>query len=108
MTVFGGDALGMKLHAVYRQAVMREPHHEAVVGLRRDREFARHAVPFDHERMITRRLERRIDAAEKARAAVVDLRQFAVHGNGRAYHLAAERVADGLMAETNAEDRDAR
>ena len=30
---------------------------------------------------------------------------LAVHRDGRAHHLAAERDADGLMAETDAEDR---
>ncbi len=39
---------------------------------------------------------------------VLDLGQLAVHRHRRAHHLAAERLADRLMAEADAEDRDGR
>src|SRR6185437_1772942 len=39
MAVLGGDALRMELHAVHRQAHVREPHHHAVTGLRGDRKL---------------------------------------------------------------------
>ena len=45
---------------------MREPHHQAVVGLGRHREVGRQVVAVDHQRMIARRLERPVDAAEHA------------------------------------------
>ena len=58
MAVLGRDALGMELHAVHRQACVREPHHQAVVGLGDDRKLGRQGRALDHQRMIARRLER--------------------------------------------------
>ena len=63
-------------------------------------------VAFDDQRMIARRLERCVDAAENAGAGMADRRELAVHRRGRAHHLAAEGIADRLMAEADAEDRD--
>src|SRR5215472_11535414 len=98
----------MKLHAVHRQSVMRERHDQAVLGFGGHLELARQPLAFDYQRMIARRLEWRIDAAKDAAAAVLDFRKLAVHRDRRADDLAAEGLADGLMAETDAEDRDAR
>ena len=44
--------------------------------------------------------------AKNGFAIVMDAAGFAVHQRRGAYHLAAERVANGLMAEANAKDRD--
>src|SRR5437763_903209 len=79
MAVLGGDAFRVKLHAVHRQPGVRETHHQAVVGLGGDVEFVRHGGALDHQRMITRRLERSIDAAEHAFTLVPDGGQLAVH-----------------------------
>ena len=49
-----------------------QAHDEAVAGLGRHRKVARHARAVDHERMIARRLERRVDAAEYALATMAD------------------------------------
>ena len=103
--VLGGDALGMKLHAMDRQALMHHAHDQAVVGLGIDDQFARHAVALDHQRVVARGLERPVDAAEDAGALVPDVRELAVHRHRRAHHLAAEDLADGLMAEADAEQR---
>src|ERR1035437_8829034 len=107
MTVLGGNALGMKLHAVHRQARMRETHHQAIVGFGVNGQFARHASALDHQRMIARRLERPVDAAQHAGAGVLDLEHLAVRRR-RAHSLAAERVADRLMPEADTEDRNVR
>ena len=45
-----------------------EPHDEAVLGVRRHGQFLRQARALDHERMVARRLEGRVDAAEDAGA----------------------------------------
>ena len=82
MAVLGGDAFGMELHAVHRQAVMHQSHDQTVVGFGIDLRSARHAVALDHQRMIARRLERAVDAAEHAGAAVPDLGHLAVHRRG--------------------------
>src|SRR6185437_14800474 len=55
--------------------------------------------------MVAGRLEGRIDAAKNTFAAVTNFREFAVDRCGRAYHLAAERIADRLVSETDPEDR---
>src|SRR6516225_472553 len=108
MTVLGGDAFGVELHAVHRQPVMRKPHHQTVLGLGRDVQIARHALALDHQRMIARRFERGVDAAKHAPAAMLDLRQFAMNGDRRPHDLAAEGLADCLMAEADSENRDPR
>ncbi len=56
--------------------------------------------------MIAGRLERRVDAAENSAAAMADLGQLAVHRYRRPHYLAAEGVANRLMAQADAEDRD--
>src|SRR5688572_4283865 len=48
MSVLGGDALGMELHAVHRQPGMGDAHHQFVVGLRDDRKLGRHGRALDH------------------------------------------------------------
>src|ERR1700690_612299 len=106
MAVLGGDTLGMELHAVHRQGGMRQAHHQTVVGFGVDGELARHAGAFDHERMIARGVERPVDAAENAGAAVLDLEHLAVRRR-RAHDFAAERLSDRLVAEEDAENRNA-
>src|SRR6202035_4682725 len=108
MAVLRRDALGMELHAVHRQLRMSKPHHHAVVGIGGHGELARHARSLDHQRVIARRLERRVDAAKNSGAVVADLRQLAVHLGRCAHHLATKSVADRLVAEADAEDRDFR
>src|SRR4051812_38893955 len=63
MAVLGCDAFGMKLHAVHGQRLVRGAHHQAIAGLSGDGEFVRKGGAIDDKRMITRRLERAIDAA---------------------------------------------
>src|ERR1700722_6767937 len=58
--------------------------------------------------MIARRLERAVDAAEYAFALVAYLGELAVDGHRRAHHLSAERLADSLMSEADAEHRNGR
>src|SRR6516225_7134645 len=108
MTVLGGDAFGVELHAVHRQALMRKPHHQTVIGLGRHVEIARHALALNHQRMIARRFERRIDAAKYAAAAMLDLRQFAMNWNRRAHDFATEGLGDRLVTQADAKDRDPR
>src|SRR3984885_8447644 len=103
-----GNAFRMKLHAVHRQLGVCQAHDDAGIGIRCHGEVARQAFALDHERVIARRLERRVDAAKNAAAVMADFRQLAVDECRRAHHLAAEGVADRLVAEADAEDRDCR
>src|SRR5690606_33851058 len=102
--VFAGDALGMKLHAVERERAVLQAHDDAVAGRGGDLETIGQGLWPDGERVVAGRLEAGIEAAEQARASVIDPAGFAVHQLGRAHDLAAHRLADGLMAETDAED----
>src|SRR5262249_11338239 len=105
MTVLGRDALGMELDAVDRKATVRQAHHQAIVGLGSNRKVVGNVVAIDHERMIARRAERPVDAAEYAGAFVLHLGKLAVHRRPGADHVAPERLADRLMAEADPEDR---
>ena len=70
-------------------------------------ELGRAGVAGDDEGMIAGRREGTVDAAEHGAALVADLGHLAVHGDGRAHDVAAESLSDGLMAEADAEHRDA-
>src|SRR5271167_2978527 len=69
-------------------------------------EIVREASAIDDKRVIARRLEGCVDAAENARAVVADQRKLAVYWRRRPHDRAAEGVADRLMAKADAEDRD--
>src|SRR5450631_1218200 len=105
VTVLGRDAFGVELHPMHGQAAVLQRHHQLIPGLRGDREIPGHRGAIDHEGMIARRLERAVDAAEHALALVAHLGKLAMHGDGGAHHLAAERLADRLVAEADAEHR---
>ena len=66
------------------------------------------ALRRDGQRMVARRLEGAVDAAEDRAAGVADLADLAVHQRRRAHDLAAIDLADRLVAEADAEDRDRR
>jgi hypothetical protein len=58
--------------------------------------------------VVADRRERRGETREDAVAGVVDWREAAVHRLGRVVHGAAEQVADALVAEADAEQRQPR
>src|SRR5512139_1841602 len=49
MSVLGGDALGMKLYAMYGQLLMHEPHHEAVTGFGVHPKIRRHTLTLNDQ-----------------------------------------------------------
>src|SRR3984893_12512505 len=98
--MFGGDAFGMKLHAMRGKPLVRKPHDKAI-GLRRHRQDIRHGVAVHDKRMVAGRPERAIEAAKNRFALVFNRCQLAMHGFWRADDLAAKGLADRLMAETN-------
>ncbi len=105
--MLAGDAFGMELHAMHVEAPVRHAHDEPV-SLGRHFELVRGGRAVDDEAVIARRLERPIDAAKQAARIVGDGRKLAVHRQWRAHDMAAEHLADRLMAEADAEQRRAR
>ena len=63
-------------------------------------------VALDHERMVACRLERARQAREHPLPGVMNHRGLAVHDLLRVHDLTAIGLADSLMPETHAEDRD--
>src|SRR3546814_8394018 len=104
--MFRGDALGVELYAVDGVLAVREAHDQTVVGLGSDLQRVREGVAVDQERMVAGRLEPVRQAGEQAAVGMVDAAELAVHRPRRAHDLAAERLPDRLMTETDAEDRD--
>ena len=94
----------MELHAVHRERPVPHAHDRAVVGPRRRFERVRQRLG-DDQRVIASGGERLRDAAEHAAAVVLHRRHLAVHQLRRADDLAAERDADALVAEADAEHR---
>ena len=64
-------------------------------------------VGVDDERVVPRGLEHLGQVLEHAAPVVVDRRRLAVHDLGRAHDPPAEDLADALVAEADAEDRQA-
>src|SRR5207342_301453 len=101
MTVFGGNALGMKLDAMHRQSLMHQPHHQMIGGFCIDGKHVWHAGTFDYQRVIARRLQRAVDTAKHASAFMADIGHLAVQWSC-AHHFAAKGLTDRLMAEAHA------
>src|SRR5205807_4312842 len=108
LPVLGQDRFGMELNALDGPPAVAQPHHLPVVGARRDLELFRHRVGEDGQRVVPGGAERRGDAPEHAAAVVLDRGRLAVHLPPGARDRGAEGLADRLMAEADAEDRDAR
>src|SRR5262249_13445854 len=102
-TVFGGNALGVKLDAVYGEAVVHEAHHMAIGGFGIDRQIARHARALDDPRMVARCFQGSIDATKQSRSGVRDVRDLAVE-RICAHDLAAKGLPDRLVTEAYAEN----
>src|SRR5689334_16369245 len=96
---------GVELHALDRKRGVPHAHDLAILGPGGHLELLRAARALDGEGMVARGLVGRRQAREHALARMVDARDLAVHELLRAHHLAAEGLADRLVAEAHAEDR---
>ena len=113
VTALGEHALGVELHALDGQRAMAQAHDDGgssfagAVDLGSaggDGERVRKRIFGDDERVIAGAGERRGQRFEDALAVVGDGAGFAVHELMGTNDLAAEGFADGLVAETDAED----
>ena len=66
------------------RASVRQPHDQAVAGLGRDGEVRRAGVAVDDQRMVARRAEGAVDAAEHRLAAMLDPRPCRASAGARA------------------------
>src|SRR5262245_9364021 len=98
----------MKLNTVHRKRAMGQPHDEMIIGFCRHVERVRQTRSLHHERMVARGPERRIDAAEYARALVADLGELAVDLHRSAHDGAAKSLADRLVAKADPKHGDGR
>ncbi len=105
VAILRGDALGMELHPMHRQGAVGEAMMSPSSVLRGHVQHVGQGAAIDDERMIARRLEGVVEAAEHGAALVMDRAHLAVHGKRRADHVAAEHLADGLVAQAHAEQR---
>jgi hypothetical protein len=101
VAVLGGDAFGMKLHAVHGMRLVLQAHDDGLAGLGGlggDGQTIGQAGALDDQRMIARDLECPGQALEHALGLVGDLGELAVHEDRRADDFAAVGLADRLMA----------
>ena len=85
---------------------MADGHDHAVVRFSVDAKTIGQRCALDDQRVIARRLHRRRASREQPLAAVPHLGHFAVHRLRAARHARAERLAERLVAEAHAEERD--
>src|SRR4051794_1046847 len=96
------DRFGMELESLGRQFAVAQTHHDAAAGCR-DLELAGHVV-VDDQRVVARDLDRLREAGEDRLAVVANRRRLAVD-RLVADDLAAERLAEGLVAQADSEHR---
>src|ERR1700733_3956073 len=104
--VRGQDRLGVDLDALDRAGAVADGHRDAV-SARRDRQFRRQRGLVDDERVVAGRLEGVRQARQDAVAVVRHRVRLAVHRAWRLDHPGAERGADRLVTQADAEQRDA-
>src|SRR6202171_701889 len=105
VTVLGQYRFRVKLNALDRKLTMAHAHDLAVVALRRDLQAFGNAATVDHQRMIAGRGKWTGQALEYALASMGDGRELAVHHAPRTDDAPAERLADRLVPEAHAENR---
>src|SRR5437773_11015185 len=104
--MLGEKGLGVELHALHGELTVAHAHDLAVFGFRGDLEALGQGRAADRKRMVTRRHETARQSTKHAQAAMLDRRGSSVDDFTRAHDLAAERLADRLMAEAHAQSPD--
>ena len=87
----GQERLGVKLHALDRQALVAQSHDLLVPGLGRDFQAVGQAVARHHQRVVAGGLEGVGQPGEQPSLVVEDARGLAVHHLAGAHHLARRR-----------------
>ena len=102
----GQDGLGMELHPLDAQGAVAQSHDHAVGRGGRDLQLVGHRVGLHHQRVVAGGDEGIGQAGEDALPVVVDLRGLAVHQMRGGHDAAAVGLADALVAQADAEQRD--
>ncbi len=102
--VLRGDRLGVKLHAPQRLAAVAQAHDDVVLRPGDDLELLGHVL--DRERVVADGVEGRGQPLEEPGPGVLHGAQAPVHRLRRVLDRAAEGVADALVPEAHAEQRD--
>jgi len=111
VATLGEYAFGVELDAFNGQGAMAQAHDDGSIAVVRggaggDDEVGGQGLLGDDQRVVAGAGEGRFQALEDALAVMIDRAGLAVHQVRGADHLAAEGLADGLMAEADAEDGD--
>ena len=104
VAVLREDRLGVELHALDGELAVGEAHDLALGGLGGDLEVGREGLPAHQQRVVAGGLEAIGEPGEDALAPVADGARLPVHDPVGADDLAAEGLADGLVAEAHPED----
>src|SRR5688572_16499400 len=97
----------MKLYRLDRQRAVAKPHHLVLIAPSAHRQLRGDALRVDDQRVVATARGRAGYAREHARAVVLDPAGLAMDGSRGAHHSRTERLSDGLVSETDPEQRQA-
>jgi len=106
--VFAANALRVELNPVDLMLFMGNAHDRPIVSSRGDFEAIGQAFRLNRQRMIAGRVKTVGNALKNAFAGVRNAADLAMHDGVRAHNLAAKCLANGLVTEAHAENRDFR
>src|SRR5438552_17330242 len=106
VSMLGEKGLGVELHALHGELTVAYAHDLAVFRLCRNLQALGQARSANRKRMIAGRHEGTRQSTKHAEAGMADRRGFPVYDFNGMHDLAAESLADRLMAEAHAQYRD--
>src|SRR3990170_2814357 len=95
----------MELHALHQRGLVAQAHDRPVGEFCRDFQHVGQRLALHDERMIPGANERIRNSFVDRAPVMEDLRHLPVHGRARAHYPPAERRADALVPQADAEDR---
>src|SRR4029079_9790227 len=99
------NRLRMKLYPLDRQRPVAHTHDDAALATGAHLQYGRQAIAPNRQRVVTRRLNGRVDAGEYAAPIVRDPRHLPVQDLTRALDHTAKHLPDALMPQAHTENR---